>query len=147
MLRRSLGQAGRSTRPASTMRSTSRVTPPVVSATSVLSLLMVSAAIGGAADVDQHVEEDQGDADGLLELPAEEVGEPAVGADDEAHELEALVVDLAQDATGCLSPGTAEGVSTLSWSPPWLVAVVPIVALPITCSVSPEICRQRSAYV
>ena len=40
-LRRSFGQFCRATSPASTMRSTSRVTPPVVSATSVLRRLMV----------------------------------------------------------------------------------------------------------
>ena len=69
-LRRSDGQFWRATRPASTMRSTSRVTPPVVSATSALSLLMVRRPSSAPADVDEHVEPDQGDADGLLELAA-----------------------------------------------------------------------------
>jgi hypothetical protein len=37
---------------------------------------------------------------GILELPAEAVGEEAVRADDEAHEVEARVVYLAEDAAG-----------------------------------------------
>jgi len=55
------GAVRRETRPASTMRSTKRVTPPVVSATWVLSLLW-STDLFGASYVDEHVNPDQGDA-------------------------------------------------------------------------------------
>jgi len=47
--------------------------------------------------MDEHVEEDQRDPDGLLQLAAESLGEAAVGADDQAHQLDALVVHLAED--------------------------------------------------
>ena len=74
-------------------------------------------ALGRAPDVDQHVEEDERDADVLLELAAQAVGQLAVGADDQAHEADAVVVDLAQDAaaaarlTGLSGRGeTATGV-------------------------------------
>ena len=100
MLLRSLGQFSRWTRPASTIRSTKRVTPPVVRATSALSLLMVRRPSGAAAHVDQHVEEDEGDADRLLELTAEAIRQEPMGAHDEAHEPDALVVELAQDPAG-----------------------------------------------
>src|SRR5580693_1664433 len=70
-------------------------------------------AVGRGADVDQHVEEDERDPDVLLELPAEAVGEEAVRADDEAHEVEALVVYLAEDATGVAGAGRGWGVEAL----------------------------------
>ena len=79
------------------MRSTSRVTPPVVRATSALNLLMVSRPSSAPADVDEHVEPDQGDADRLLELAAQQIGELAVGAHEQAHEGQPLVVDLRQE--------------------------------------------------
>ena len=104
-LRRSFGQFCRATSPASTMRSTRRVTPPVVSATSLLSAAHRQAAVGRGPDVDEDVEEDQRDPDVLLELAAEAVGEAAVGPDDQAHELDPLVVHLAQDAAGAPSSG------------------------------------------
>ena len=99
-LRRSEGQFCRATSPASTMRSTSRVTPPVVSATSALSLLMVRRPSGGAPDVDEDVEPDQRDATVCSSSLPEQVGQAAVGAHQEAHQLQPLVVDLAQDAAG-----------------------------------------------
>ena len=61
---------------------------------------MVRRPSGAAADVDEDVEEHQRDADRLLELPPEAVGQPAVRADDQAHQSDALVVDLAEDAAG-----------------------------------------------
>ena len=66
----------------------------------MLNLLMVRRPSVGAADVDEHVEPDQRDADRLLELAAQQIGETAVGAHEEAHELQPLVVDLRQDAAG-----------------------------------------------
>ena len=58
------------------------------------------AALGRTTDVDQDVEPDQRYAHGLYELLLEEEGEAPVGADDEAHQLQPLVVDLRQHPTG-----------------------------------------------
>ncbi len=101
-LRRSFGQFCRCTRPASTMRSTRRVTPPVVRATSEAEPAHGEAALGSGPYVDQHVEEDQRDPDRLFELSSEGVGQAAMGTDYEAHELDSLVVDLSEDAAGAL---------------------------------------------
>ena len=99
MLRRSLGQFSRATSPG--------LDHPVDQARHAAGrqrhvgaqLAHGEAALGGAPDVDQHVEEDQRDADVLLELAAERVGQLAVRADDEPHQADAVVVDLAQEAT------------------------------------------------
>ena len=66
------------------------------------------AALGGRTDVDEHVEEHEGDADRLLQLALECIGQPAVRADDQAHQMEAFVVDLAQDTAGAapVAPGS-----------------------------------------
>ena len=68
--------------------------------------------------VDEHVEEDQRDPDGPLQLSAERLCEAAVGADDQAHELDALVVHLAEDPAGAsvvVRPGPLL-VAALGWN-------------------------------
>ena len=130
MLRRSFGQFCRSTSPASTIRSTRRVTPPVVSATSALSRLMVRRPSGAAPTWMRTSKKTSGIPTDCSSSRPRRVGQAAVGADDEAHELDPLVVHLAEDAAGASSVGG--GATARSSSPPFVEMVAVPISLPLS---------------
>ena len=98
MLRRSLKEFSRTTRPAPTIRSIRRVTPPLVRPTSSLSRLMVCRPLGAAATWMRTSKKTGGMPTACLSSRFEVVGEVAVGTHNQAHQTDAVVMHLSERA-------------------------------------------------